>query len=90
MADLTNYLQSAENLYQIETEVVATKRQGIDVTDEQQEELNHAVNTTLSCIADALNDGATIFELAQAAQEFIEVDANAVFGGYSDDNEQIV
>lgn len=78
--NLDNYIESAGNLQRIEDEIITTKRQGMNTTNEQSKELNQAMDETLSFVAEAMNDGVSVMELAQAAQEFIGVDGDSVFG----------
>lgn len=85
---LDNYIESAGNLQRIEDEIIQTKRNGENSTSEQMEELTQAMDETLSFIAEALNDGYSVLDLAKAAQQYIEVDAEETFGDDEYDDQE--
>ena len=76
---LDNYIEAATALSNIEAEIIATKRHGMNTTSEQNEELLQAMDTSLSCIAEAMNNGYSIYDLAVAAKDLLGVDVDDFF-----------
>jgi len=83
--DMTKLVNAATHLSSLEAEIIEIKRAGDDVHEDLNSELNFAMNDVLQHIADAMNEGVTLRDVAKSVQHLIEVPVDDIF---PDDSEE--